>query len=313
MSIVKKYGKLWDTRCVNKKCSESKKSEELSTKDSTNTTIVLDLDETLVHTFENQKAVDEFIKKNYPKIHEHITNCIAKTAKSPRKHSDEFSKRAYDPFHANKHDSKVNPKAKISDTIYFEHVPQICHQLETGNELSLINRLFKFELGNKTHWAIKRPHLDSFLDYLFEHFDRVILWSAGNKEYVHAVADAIFIKQKPYKIYTRDDCEEKNGSDSHKPLSKISGNDKYLKNIFLVDNLPENSTSNQQNHFYIPDYDPENPKLTKYNLEHIDTALFKIQDFMKQYIFSNGTEDVKKVVPMSKMLYKTKNHLFDSI
>jgi hypothetical protein len=216
-------------------------------------------------------------------------------------------------FDSGNYEEEIDPKNKITEDIYFESKSYKCPLLNDRNELSLVNRLFSFEFNKKRCWAIKRPYLDSFLDFLFENFDRVVLWSAGNYDYVHAVSNVIFNKHKPYKIYTRDDCESKNGSKSHKPLSKIAGTDKKLKNIFLVDNLPENSSSNEQNHFYIPDYDPEHPKITKSNLEYIDTALFKIQDFMKNNLFNKKASDVKDVIPMSRTLYRSSSHLFDSI
>lgn len=360
MSMIKKYGKIWDTRCIDKKCSKTKDYEESnsrrgerkserkssrsselkserktkSSRKSNEKIVVLDLDETLIHTFENQKEIDEFVKKHYPKIYEHVNKCVAEKKserKSERKSTRKKSvpKRSEeDEFYAKKHDlddvimsdidtNYNNEYSEMTENIVFETEPHTCPLMESGNELALINRLFCFDFKGKKNWAIKRPYLDSFLDYLFEHFDQVILWSAGIHDYVHAVVDVVFEKRKPHKVYTRDDCTEKNGSKSHKPLSKIAENDKELKNIFLVDNLPENSLSNKQNHFYIPDYDPENPKLTKYNLEYIETSLFKVQDFMEKYLFPKSKaktpKDFKEVIPMSKTLYKSSGHIFDSI
>lgn len=79
----------------------------------------------------------------------------------------------------------------------------------------------KFFKGNK------RPHLNKFLDFLFENFD-VAVWSAGNKEYINPSIDQIFGERKNDLkfVYTADQCDEVKLKDQMvkiKPLSKIRG------------------------------------------------------------------------------------------
>ena len=325
--IIQKYGRKWDTSCIENRCyekyvNENRKENDMNDKHhnkSNNTktsTIVLDLDETLIHTFENQQKIDTFLFENYPKIYNYITNpigtCIVSTARLSKKDKKYFH--IQDNKNIELHNNQtsqntVSHETKLSDCVsILEHEEYCNNNLCHDNELSLIRRLFTFELDNKRYWAIKRPYLDTFFDYIFEKYNKVILWSAGSHDYVHKVCEVIFDKHTPYKIYTRDDCETKHGSKSHKPLSKIQEDDKHLENIFLVDNLPENSTSNNKNHFYIPDYDPEQPKLSKYTLETIDTALLKTMEFMEE---NTDVDDVKKVLHKTKDIYKHNEHIID--
>ena len=68
-------------------------------------------------------------------------------------------------------------------------------------------------------WLIKRPGLDRFLWEIRQHFDYIIVWSAGVYEYVHAICQKIFPYPLTY-IFTRDDLKE-DPQGYYKPLEVI--------------------------------------------------------------------------------------------
>src|SRR5437763_151797 len=41
--------------------------------------------------------------------------------------------------------------------------------------------------GSATMWGVKRPYLDTFLNFCFSYFKLLIVWSAGTYEYVHTI------------------------------------------------------------------------------------------------------------------------------
>ena len=58
--------------------------------------------------------------------------------------------------------------------------------------------------GSVTKLAgIYRPYLKEFLDFCFEYFDNVVIWSAGKKKYVEKMCQIMFpLENKPLFIYT---------------------------------------------------------------------------------------------------------------
>lgn len=95
----------------------------------------------------------------------------------------------------------------------------------------------------------KRPHLNTFFDYIFEHFD-IAVWSAGNEQYVYATINHIFGEKKKLLkfVYTGDQCENKlidNQIMKIKPLSKIWGYDQ--SKIIILDDNEYTFTKNPHN------------------------------------------------------------------
>lgn len=111
-------------------------------------------------------------------------------------------------------------------------------------------------------WGVKRVGLDEFLTFCEKYFRRVIVWSAGSKEYVIDVVAHLFKHhRKPYAVLTRDDTVQldKKGYNYHKPLSVIEKNYPNMivrKRTLFLDNKGDNFRDNPKNGVTIPDYDP---------------------------------------------------------
>lgn len=93
------------------------------------------------------------------------------------------------------------------------------------------------------------------------YFAKVIVWSAGDRDYVHNMVKSLFKHHPdPDAIYTRDHIKYKNRKteDYYKPLSAIEGID-FSKTLFL-DNKKDNFRENEDNGIHIPDYEPETYK-----------------------------------------------------
>lgn len=137
-------------------------------------------------------------------------------------------------------------------------------------------------------WAIKRPHLDEFLIFCFEHFDNVIIWSAGQKEYVDCLIEKIFDPLRgipePKYVFTRNDCVNirKNSKIPTKPLEIICNHENFkgvvtLENTWLLDDLEINFVKNHSNGILIPAYIPE------CNINNI-VELNKKDDYLLKFI-----------------------------
>ncbi|HSW76888.1 MAG TPA: HAD family hydrolase [Candidatus Saccharimonadales bacterium] len=132
------------------------------------------------------------------------------------------------------------------------------------------------------YWGIKRHHLDEFLLFCFNYFKIVIVWSAGTKNYVHAIVNTIFKNLKmPHIIWTKDDTEyeDKNVIKDLTKLIKTIDNaaiKPYLKleKMIVIDDNETTFSKNKKNAVYIPPYDPL-PKLS--DLNKSDTALLQIK------------------------------------
>jgi len=132
----------------------------------------------------------------------------------------------------------------------------------------------------------ERPHLQEFLDYLFEHFN-VGIWTASSKDYAIFVVKN-FITQPENKVYLNRKIQlflcshHCNVSKKHfkgvsKDLKLISDrwNLKDLKDVMLIDDL-ENLAEHQPNNVIVVKpffYDKED----SYN----DKELLKIKDSLK--------------------------------
>jgi len=91
----------------------------------------------------------------------------------------------------------MNQKAKIFldlDNTVLSAVP--LEEMKWGEKTK--NKAIQFDIHHIEDYYIvfERPHLQSFLDYLFANFS-VSIWSAASKDYVLYVAEHIIIKNHP--------------------------------------------------------------------------------------------------------------------
>lgn len=113
--------------------------------------------------------------------------------------------------------------------------------------------------GNSNEFCgLRREHLDRFLSFAFGYFKYVIVWSAGDRHYVHAIVNEIFKRHhKPHYVLTRDDIvyENEEDNDYYKPLHVINrmypGVAPRTKTVF-VDDKEDNFREDPGNGFTIP-------------------------------------------------------------
>jgi len=164
--------------------------------------------------------------------------------------------------------------------------------------------------GIKTEmWGIFRPHVKEFLTRCFKHFKIVVVWSAGKKNYVHAIVDRLFADiGRPHIIWTYDDIEKQGKTlikPVHKLIEKIPGLSKYmtLENTFIVDDRSSVFNEvNPGNGIEIPPYRPDFSipalKNDDQTLKHLirwferpDVALCKdVRELDKRNIFDASLE-----------------------
>jgi TFIIF-interacting CTD phosphatase-like protein len=119
-----------------------------------------------------------------------------------------------------------------------------------------------------TVWGLKRPHLDEFLEFAFDYFQGVCVWSAGLAEYVRPVCDNLFQEiQSPALIYSQNKCQKHPEGFFEKPLElmikdPIISPYMTLKNTFIIDDrATAYSHCNPNNGIQIPPYSPKSNEL----------------------------------------------------
>lgn len=127
------------------------------------------------------------------------------------------------------------------------------------HNVGLRSRFFEIEFdGLEPLWGVKRPYLDQFLAFAGRYFALIIVWSAGEKEYVHAVVKELFRDHRqPDLVLTRDDCIG-NTRDYHKPLSVLKKRmpELDLRLVVALDDRETNFKDNPDNGLTIPPFNP---------------------------------------------------------
>lgn len=132
-------------------------------------------------------------------------------------------------------------------------------------------------------WGIRRPGLESFIDYCFRHFDNVMVWTAGTESYAESIIKSIFYKREPVAVLSRDHCEYYD-KDRSKPLEKIV--DGYpelgltMDDVLTVDDNKRAFKWNKENAIHIPEYDPP---FTIEGLNMKDHALKDVTDWLDRH------------------------------
>lgn len=112
-------------------------------------------------------------------------------------------------------------------------------------------------------WGVVRPHVHEFLKFCFSYFKVVAVWSAGKKEYVHAIVELLFrdIRPPDY-IYTNDHCHIEDAGDLSKPLNFMFTATDILRKanayqVIILDDRLDVCRHNQEACITIPPYSPE--------------------------------------------------------
>ena len=155
-------------------------------------------------------------------------------------------------------------------------------------------------------WGIKRPNLEEFLNFCFEYFKLVIVWSAGTYEYVHTIVPELFKNTyEPHFILTRDNCIEQNGKYT-KPFYKLlndipelypylniesttNGQIYGFKNVIIIDDRSHSFYNDPNNGILIPLYEPS-PEVN--NIRQNETSFNKIMEYLKKNV---DKDDIRKL------------------
>lgn len=172
--------------------------------------------------------------------------------------------------------------------------------LESPEYLELRRRLYALDFYRKNGsvkrkmWGIKRPYIDVFLDFCFRVFDRVIIWSAGSKDYVDKMVKILFMDAghpPPHHVFSFLDCKEMEDGDHVKPIMFLYALEPSLQKIplnhfIMIDNKESNFIYNMENGLVIDDYAPNttiddlfyDDKQLLYAIDHLK---LKIRDMIR--------------------------------
>jgi len=168
----------------------------------------------------------------------------------------------------------------------------------------LEKKIFSYEFSNVRnksgniikYTTIVRPHCNDFLEYCFNRFDNVCIWSAGDREYVSMIVSNLFSIKKPDIVFTRDEIIGRT-----KPLQYIIDNigseSMLLENTFMIDDLIGNFEKNPNNGILIPSY---KPRKSRKGILADDNTLLKLISWF-------DSETVKKATDIRKL---DKNNIF---
>lgn len=132
--------------------------------------------------------------------------------------------------------------------------------------LEVRQRLYvlKFPNSKENMWGITRPYSEDFLAFCFSYFKRVIVWSAGTRDYVDLVVKHLFanVGRQPDLVYSRQECimtkDKKLGITTCKPLTKLMEQEKWLdltpENTLFLDDNQQTFSKNVENAIHIPRY-----------------------------------------------------------
>lgn len=211
-----------------------------STKSKTNHCIVLDLDETLVHTFDT--------------ISDSKANAIRE-----------------DPDYI-----------RVRDRIYMIDVNDPFTRKGEGHHIYM--------------WGIIRPHAKEFLDFCFEYFKVVAIWTAGTKSYAKEIVTELAKRtSEPNIVYSKDECVDSSGHCSFKDLAKMIAEcnaTMNLSNTFIVDDRLDNFIPNPNNGILIPPYEVYSNKQSILS-DNDDMLLRLIKWFKKDEVVNSN--DIRKL------------------
>ena len=163
---------------------------------------------------------------------------------------------------------------------------------------SLADRVYAIEMRDvqqpagsgvlEVMYAVERPHLHQFLNYIGQRFERRIVWSAGQQDYVyrHVAHISRFNPNLFDMTWTYNDCVPNPDGLLTKPLGKLYNSfpDMNPDSSFIIDDRETAfSYDNPLNGMLIPAYDPTINDLIDHALAGTseDTALLQIITFLE--------------------------------
>lgn len=167
--------------------------------------------------------------------------------------------------------------------------------------------------------GIYRPYLKEFIEFCFQYFDNVVIWSAGKKKYVEKMCEYMFpLKKQPILIFNYDDCESDENDFITKPLEKIYKHKSCKgklnnKNTFVLDDRDDTFSLNKRNGIQIPEF--ESDMSIEDICNHPDKNLLKliawlntkevkeskdVKKLNKSTIFKKTLKDYKEILKKEK-------------
>jgi len=125
--------------------------------------------------------------------------------------------------------------------------------------LDIRERVYFFNLDDEKYWGVFRPYAKEFINFCFEYFNTVGIWSAGERDYVDAIIENLFDTNKPHYSLSRDECKYCDKREIFKPLNIIYETNNYFtpKNTLIIDDNEYTMKMNRDNGILIPAYEPE--------------------------------------------------------
>ena len=129
-----------------------------------------------------------------------------------------------------------------------------------------------------TMLAIERPYVRQFMRFCCKRFAKVIIWSAGQSDYVHKHIRRLARGMDISNVYTFDDCAitENRGNLIHKPFDKFNLDP---KRTFIVDDRKTAYIENDANGINIPRYNPNMAALKEENAFKGDMCLVRLMSY----------------------------------
>ena len=153
--------------------------------------------------------------------------------------------------------------------------------------------------------GIYRPYLREFLDFCFDYFENVVIWSAGKKKYVEKMCEIMFpLKEhQPMLIYNYNDCIIGEEDYLKKPLKKLYDDPRTKgklneKNTFILDDRDDTFSLNPKNGIMIPEF--ESDMSVEDITDHEDSAFLNLMAWF-------NTKEVKEAKDVRKL---NKNKIF---
>jgi len=177
--------------------------------------------------------------------------------------------------------------------IYLDLDETLIYSIDISRKRSLPNSIEDFKYHNfENHYMIlERPHLQPFLDWLFENFS-VSVWSAASPDYVKYIVDNVIMghnykNRKLQRVLNSDNCDKSQllyGEDSLKKLAMLW---EYYKlpnhtadNTILLDDLCLNIRSQPENSL----------RIKKFLGKSDDNELLKVKTKLENVIFNYKTK-----------------------
>ena len=166
-----------------------------------------------------------------------------------------------------------------------------------GEKLRKNKYFYEFKMSDGTYIiGMFRPGLWKFLEFAFENFSEVIIWSAGEDEYVMLACKEMFKgkRYRPHQIYPRSSCakaydEKKEREVFWKPLLHIYSNHPgaNASNTLIIDDNEEYTKEDILNWLYIRPFD-----ISIGNFKKKDNELRKMKKKLIPYLSASNVQAV---------------------